>query len=127
MKFLETFMPFCEESSDEYVIPEYSENPDITFQRALDLMKHCEQNPKDSNRIYWHNSEATQPRHAMVFYTFDGACILGLSVDDEQIETDFLEKLKKFSNSNFGYITYESPPEDTREDFIAVVKFLEKI
>ncbi len=120
-------MPFHKESNDEYVVPQDAENPQFTFKNALGLMQYCEQNSREANNIYWQNIKEAEPRHAMVFYTVDGACILGLSVDDEKLEIDYLEKLKKFSSSSFGYITYESPPEDPKEEFIAVVKVLEKM
>ncbi|MEZ4805711.1 MAG: hypothetical protein R2852_09575, partial [Bacteroidia bacterium] len=53
--FLNHFLPKREESADDYLIPQYSDNPIQEFNNACDLMIFMELNPEYTQSIYWRN------------------------------------------------------------------------
>jgi hypothetical protein len=120
--FLEYFVPDHREMADEYEIPQYSDSPDILFFKATELMRYCEEHTEVPHAIYWFNNQNEDPEDAMVFYTIDGKMILGLSIEDESREQEWLIKLKNFSQSDQGCILYESPPPDNSEEFLKLTK-----
>jgi hypothetical protein len=86
------------------------------------LRINCEEHTKIPHAIYWLNNQGADPKAAMVFYTNDGKMILGLSIEDESREQEWLAKLKSFSQSDQGCILYESPPPDNSEEFLKLTK-----
>lgn len=112
--------------------PEYSEHPNNEFDNANDLMDFMEWNSNFSNRIYWRNlDENNLNKHIMIFYNEDGSVVYGISREThygKEIHTFYedqcLIEMMGFLKSNEGYITYETPPEDSYEDFIKVVNEL---
>lgn len=132
--FLDAFLPSREESSDEYLIPQYSDTPIEAFDNADDLMTYLESNPEYSQSIYWRNTDENNPnKHGMIFYTEDGNMIFGISrISDmsEESNTDnedaCLQEMKEFFNSEIGYIHYESPPVNSYVEFIEIVNRLKE-
>jgi hypothetical protein len=132
--FLNYFLPLREESADEYLIPQYSDNPVYEFDNANDLMAYLESNPKCSHSIYWRNlDEKSLNKHGMIFYTKDGNMILGISRNVDisgKLNTDnedkCLKEMKGYFKTELGYIHYENPPAYTYHEFITIVENLKK-
>ena len=120
--FIEHFIPDNREMADEYEIPQYSDSPDFLFTKAIELMRYCEKHEEVSHAIYWFNNLDEDPKDAMVFYTDDGKMILGLSIEDESREQEWLVKLKSFSKSDQGCILYENPPPESSKEFLKLTK-----
>ena len=110
--FLQHFLPQREESADEYEIPQYSNNPEKVFNKAYELMKHCERNRKVEYSIYWRARGGVKPEHGMVFYLEDGNVIYGLSTDaeDQAYARRLLQEMKSYFNASHGYIGHEASP-----------------
>ncbi len=116
--FLDTFLPKREEQADEYELPLNADNPVAILQSAQEVIDHCVAHPFEKHAIYWRNTVEAEPIIAMIFFTDDGKLILGLSVDDESLEREFFQRLKRFAQSETGYITYENPPPLNSEEFL---------
>ena len=123
-EFLEEFVPRRKESSDEYYVPYLADNPNQIFYSYSDLIAHCILHPKETNAIYFSNEKNEDPQSAMIFFTDDGKTILGLSIEKEQYEVHFLDRLKDFCRSKNGYITYEDIPPLNSNDFLKKIKEL---
>lgn len=127
--FLNTFLPLREESANEYLIPQYSDNPIEVFDNADDLMTFLESNPECSQSIYWRNTDENNPnRNGMIFYTKDGNMIFGISRNADMSgnlntdnEDECLKEMKEFFKSEMGYIHYENPPADSYDEFVEIV------
>lgn len=127
--FLNAFLPSREESCDEYLIPQYSDNPIEEFDNADDLMTYLESNPECSQSIYWRNKDENNPnKHGMIFYTKDGNMIFGISRNADMSgnlntdnEDECLKEMKVFFKSEMGYIHYENPPADSYAEFVQIV------
>ena len=132
--FLNHFLPNRKENGEEYWIPEYSDNTTYEFDNANDLMSFLEINKNYSNRIYWKNTDERNPnKHGMIFYLKDGTTIFGISRNADMSgnmntanEDQCLIQLKKYFNTNLGYIHYENPPVDNYQEFLDIVNKLEK-
>jgi len=74
--FLDNFLRNREESAAEYEIPQYSENPEILFQSAGQLIDHCTKNREVEHSIYWASSNDTKLEHGMLFF-FKGQNLAG--------------------------------------------------
>lgn len=112
-KFLQHFLPQREESADEYTVPQYSDNPEIIFNKAYELVEHCEINSNVDHSIYWRARGGRKPEHGMVFYLEDGNAIYGLSTDAEnhRYAKSLLHEMKTFFNVSHGYIGHEASPD----------------
>lgn len=130
--FLNYFLPLREESCDDYLIPQYSDNPIQVVNNADELMIFLESNIECAQSIYWSNKDENNPnKHGMIFYTEDGNMIFGLSRNADMSgnlntdnETECLREMKAYFNTELGYIHYENPPADTFEEFIKIVEAL---
>lgn len=131
--FLNHFLPNRTESADEYLIPEYSDNPTHKFDTADKLMSFLEINKNYSNRVYWRNTdEKNLNKHGMIFYNQDGTMIFGISRDADmsgnlntENEDQCLNEMKKYFDTNLGYIDYENPPANSYKEFVGIVNKLE--
>lgn len=127
LEFLDRFLPNRKESTDEYLIPQFSEKPIKVFEKAEKLMEFLELETSYTQAIYWSNLESESPNaHGMLFYTKDGCIIYGISRDANEIEAyrtaeTCLKEMQVFLQTDKGYITYECPPEDTYEEFLTKV------
>ena len=132
--FLNHFLPNRQESADEYLIPEYSDNPTCEFDNADELMSFLEKNENYSNRVYWQNTdEKNLNKHGMIFYNEDGTMTFGISRDADmsgnlktENEDQCLTEMKKYFDTNLGYIHYENPPAKSYDEFVEIVNELEK-
>ena len=120
--FLDRFLPHRQEMASEYEVPQYSDNPEMLFKKASEVMELCEQNGSEVQAIYWTSTSGGEPRCAMVFYTSDGAMVLGLSTDDGSLEEPLLAQMIKFCRSSEGLINYEEPPPQTKVEFRRAVE-----
>jgi hypothetical protein len=113
--FLEHFLPKREESADEYEVPQYSENPEVVFNSAFELIDYCAKNKNIEHSIYWRALENRKPEHGMVFFLEDGYVIYGLSTDaiDQPYAKGLLEEMKTLFGTNLGYIGHEASPDVT--------------
>lgn len=129
--FLEEFIPHRKETIDEYEIPQFSPNPKIAFTKAEELIDYAIANKGIEQSVYWNNTiENDKLRSAMCFFTKDGYLILGISCitnnPNTSIEDYYLAKLKKYLQTDIGYIDYENPPPDNKEKFINLIQKLDK-
>ena len=118
--FLNEFLPARDETADEYELPQYSDNPEVTFCTAEDALVKSINDRELDYRIYWSALNEAKPEHAMVFFLADGYVIFGLSTDDAYPEyaSDLLSKMKLFLGSSLGYIGHEASPDaDNVEQF----------
>ncbi len=132
IEFLNHFLPLRTESTDEYLIPQYSDNPIKEFNNANDLMTFLESNSEHHQSIYWRNTDENNPnKHGMIFYTKDGNTIFGISRNADMSgnlntsnEDECLKEMKAFFNTDLGYINYENPPVETYDEFVKTVNKL---
>ncbi|MFK7747373.1 MAG: hypothetical protein AB8B65_03205 [Kordia sp.] len=132
--FLNHFLPNRKESADEYLIPEYSDNPTHKFDNADELMCFLEKNKNYPNRVYWKNvDEKNLNKHGMIFYTEDGTMIFGISREVDMSgnlnttnEDQCLAEMKKYFDTNLGYIHYENPPAESYKEFVEIVNEFKK-
>ena len=125
--FLNHFLPLREESADEYCIPQFSDDPEFTYEHAVDVIKYCEENKSEEHAIYWRATNERKPEHAMVFFLSDGYVIYGLSTNAryEDYTASLLNELKQFLDTELGYIAYEACPD--AESYIEFKQYVEKI
>lgn len=132
--FLDYFIPSRKESTDEYLIPEYSDNPIHEFDNADELMLFLESNENYSSGIYWRNTDEKNPnRYGMIFYNKDGTMIFGISRNadmSENLKTESEDQcsveMKEYFDTNLGYIDYENPPANNHKEFVEIVNALKK-
>jgi hypothetical protein len=130
--FLNHFLPLRKESADEYLIPQYADNPVYEFKKADEIMAFLESNKEYSQSIYWRNEdEKNRNKHGMVFYTHDGFLIFGISRNADMSgnlktdnEDDCLKQMKEFFKTEIGYIDYENPPTNSKTEFIEILEKL---
>ncbi len=126
--FLNHFLPDRKETSDEYLIPQFSDSPISEFNNANTLMAFLESNPTFTQSIYWKNlDKESLNRFGMIFYTSDSCTIFGISQvhsgeNNYKNEEDCLKEMKEFFKTEEGYIQFESPPEETYSEFMTFVK-----
>jgi hypothetical protein len=111
--FLHNFLPKREEIADEYEVPQFSDNPEIIFEKAVELIAYCENNKNIEHAIYWRATENSKPEHGMVFYLSDGFVIYGLSTDaaNQEYASELLNELKEYFGTTHGYIGHEASPD----------------
>lgn len=120
-RFLERFIPNRQESADDYM------SNGTVFTDAEDLLKHLQENIKESNSVYWRTTdEESEVQHAMAFYTDDGSMILGLSFIgnnryDERAKK-ILNSMCSFLSSEIACLTVEEPPPTNSLEFIDFCK-----
>ncbi|WP_415891931.1 hypothetical protein ACMXYN_11440 [Neptuniibacter sp. PT8_73] len=112
-EFLNEFLPYRDESADEYEFPQYSDSAEIVFSSADDALNKCIDEPDLDYRLYWRALGEKKPEHAMVFFLSDGYVIFGLSTDDAYPEyaSELLLKMQSFLGSTLGYIGHEASPD----------------
>jgi hypothetical protein len=132
LAFLNHFVPERVESADEYEFPQYTSITSRKFENVVELMDHLEKNSNEEYNLYWRSIDQNNlNRHAMLFYTKDGAIIFGISRDADstgQLNTEnedsCLDELMQYFSTDIGYITYEQTPADSFAEFKKVVKLL---
>jgi len=124
--FLDTFLPNRQESADEYEVPQYSDKPKVIFKTSLELIDYLSLNKDEVHTIYWSNTDKTNIKGAMCFFTNNGHLILGIYCEtmfpDTTIEDKVFGDLKEFCGNSKGYITYEEPATHDTNEFLERVK-----
>ncbi len=85
-------------------------------------MNYMETHPNEPHSIYWRSISDSDYRHVTVHYTTDGAMVLGAACPAETDEDELLVVLMKEFDSQYGYITYETPPPDSAAEFIEIAR-----
>jgi len=118
-RFLDHFLPHRVESAENYVVPEYSDNPSIVFARADEVIQYSVGCQSAAQSIYWRGVGDGEAKHAHVFFLTDGSLILGLSITEttESRCNWWLKDLKQFMGSVFGYYVCETPPTSSAMEF----------
>lgn len=115
--FLEEFAPNREQSALDYPFPEFAEQPSVVFGTAPEAIDFCDSQPNETQSIYFRNLGAGAA-HVMVFFTSDGALILGLSVVDQAEK--WLGRLEEFAGSKVSLMAFETAPPLTIAEFVAL-------
>jgi hypothetical protein len=122
-RLCEIFAPGgVEESAVNYHIPQFCNTPHVVFTEASQLMEYLAEHPHEKQSIYWRTKNPSNALHVNVFYTNDGAMILGVACPHSTREEEILDSLKNEFSTTCGYITYECPPPDSTCEFMALVK-----
>ena len=78
------------------------------------------ENQKDkSYALYWDCHDSDVVRSAMLFYTEDGALVAGLAVTAGNGEA-WLRSIAEAVHGSHGYVSFDSPPPETRRAFLEV-------
>ena len=128
-EFLNHFIPERNESASEYEFPQYEDETEFIFQNDNQIIKFLSSKPNVEYSIYWNNKRNEDLKGAMIFFTSDKKIILGLFCNtlknNTKIEDEYFQKLKFFTESKYGYITYEQVPEmDTGKFLEIAVNFI---
>ena len=122
LAFLDEVMPDREESAAAYVLESTGE----TFWGMDELLDQLEIDGRSDNAVYWQNRDSgSSVTHAMVFYTTDGAMILGISMPVQysvplpgEIKNRYA-RLYQWLEARAGCVTIEEPPPATVAGFEA--------
>ncbi len=121
-EFLNHFIPERKESASEYEFPQYEDDSQFIFQNDHQIIEFLLQKTNVEYSLYWNNKRNEDLKGAMVFFTLDNKIIFGLFCNtlkgDTKIEDEYFQKLKLFTQSNYGYISYEQIPEMDTNTFI---------
>lgn len=115
--FLDEFLPKRLSFSDEYLVPESSDEPTNVFTTTIALMDYLETNPTEAYGLYWNSASDPAPiRQAMLFYTTDCHLILGLATVPNEAGR-ILDRLVRFAGTGIGMLGSESRPPETAVEF----------
>ncbi|MDJ1467618.1 hypothetical protein QNI16_36280 [Cytophagaceae bacterium YF14B1] len=125
--FFERFSFVKSEMSDEYPIPQYSDDPEKVFYLDSELLLYLENNDASDYIIYWGNlDETSEIKQFTLQYTNDGKMIFGVSIfgnEPGSVESILLfKKVKNYLNSQTACITVEEPPPISTLEFINFCK-----
>ena len=130
LDFLNHFAPNRKENCVEYYIPQLFNKQSKTFTNSSELLEFLMENPNYYHSIYFENLDKSNPnKHVMLFFNKDESIVFGTSRNADLLnnlntvnEDECLLEMKKFFNTNIGYITHENPPEDSFKKFIKIVR-----
>ena len=107
-------------AASEYEFPQYADKPVFVYSSPADLIKNLVEAPAEPHGLYWNNPARGFVRTSMLFFTTDGAMIVGLSVEGDQppLLEETLRALALTVSGRVGYCAYETPPPDTVSEFI---------
>lgn len=118
-RFLDYYLPQRAPTSEDYPIPENADTPAQILSKDTELLAYMEANRSEPYGVYWGNPTPAAPlQTAMVFYTRDGAAILGLAGYFKNAKVD-LQEFARFAHGQYGWLTSEERPPDTAAEFIA--------
>lgn len=124
-KFLTKWATSFGEVADEYVLPQYSMQPEARFQDVNLLIEQLVNKPNELYGIYWINPERNEDIvSAMLFFTIDGELIVGISTKHSRA-VDLFELLIKILDDvdgRLGAVFFEQPPPDSANEFITLVR-----
>lgn len=121
--FLEKYLPYRQEYTDVYEVPQFSDHPAIVFHKADDLIGYLEVHKNEIHAIYWYNkNEDAQLRGTMCLFTSDGRVIMGIFCEslfpDTSNEESYFKDLQAFCGSTTGLIEYETPASRDTSEFL---------
>lgn len=123
LDFLEKYFGNRKELSENYPLPQYSDNPKITFSKADKLMEYLDKYSNIDYLLYWENLDDTsEMKFFTLQYTDDGKMIFGISFRGNKPNTSkniyFFQKFKKILKSKIGCLTIEEPPPSNSDEFV---------
>lgn len=123
-KFITTWLSGFNESASEYSFPQYSSKPEAVYSSVDKLLNILMKASNEPHSIYWNNPKNDSVRSGMLFFTFDGAMIAGLSVATEDAKeiVQYMKELADTIGGQFGYKAFEEPPPETVTEFIELTK-----
>ena len=116
--FLNKLLPEREAVAENYPYPEYSDDPKYIYDDSEELIKVLERNENESYSLYWNDSSDGEVKSAMIFFTEDGGMIAGITIPYDDGDA-WLSKLSDIVGGKYGYVSFDSPPPETRVEFIA--------
>jgi hypothetical protein len=144
--FLLNFLENLSASEDHFTVPQYSKVADIVINDYDKLLLYLENNINETYYLTFKGFrfsdypfsekftvcegdlriETIFEKHFLctLTYTNNGSMILGISCPTMEplktIEEYYFDNLKKFAQSNVGYITYEQPAPFEEDRFITI-------
>lgn len=116
--FLDKFASNRTATTDEYPIPENSDNPiDIVYSEQ-EIFKKLVKDSNEPYAVYWNCDFPIKT--AMLFFTKDGSLIVGLAVYEPHVQS-YYQQLLLSVEGVCGYMQNaqeESPPPNCKNDFI---------
>ena len=116
--FLDRFASKRTVTTDEYPIPENSDNPIAIIYSEQEIFRKLVKDTNESYAFYW---DCIFPiKMAMLFFTKDGNLIVGLAVYEPHVQS-YYQQLLISVEGVCGYIQNaqeESPPPNCKNDFI---------
>jgi hypothetical protein len=119
-RFLTHYLPDRERSDLDYWVTLDGTHPAAVLDSPEDMARFCEANPEAESRAYWTSHANGDVHSAHVFFLQGGGLVLGLSVvtQDQKSRESWLTDLLTFTRSEYGYWTFECPPENSVSEFI---------
>jgi hypothetical protein len=125
--FRERWLGGFEASEDDYVFPQFTDEPEAVYTSPWELIDRLLAEPTQPHSLYWRNPRPGHVLHAMLFFTSDNGLIAGLTVDtdDPNIAGATLRQLADSVDARYGYAKWEQPPPDTASEFKAETRTTE--
>lgn len=121
LEFLDAFLPNRKPVADEFPYPEFGARPQAIYHTPEEVMLQLEVEHQESYSIYWDGDDSEYALQGMLFFTEDGAMIVGLVI----VGTNYAKALLDVANvvcGRFGLITSESRPPDTQTEFMSMCR-----
>lgn len=116
--FLDNFASNRVPTTDEYPLPENSDNPIGIIYSEQKIFKRLVRDGNESYAFYWNCDFPIKT--AMLFFTQDSNLIVGLAVYEPHVQP-FYQKMLLSVRGVYGYVQStqeESPPPNCKNDFI---------
>lgn len=115
--FLKKYLREWEALSVDYGYPQYEDCVKKAFDNYSDLLDYLDKNPNTEYTLYFKGKNG---RIATVRFNKDNSLVLGLSISEKELNWYFFDDLEKNIEFEFAYVTLESPPVDSADEFIKV-------
>ncbi|MBL8809962.1 MAG: hypothetical protein JNM43_07290 [Planctomycetaceae bacterium] len=117
--FLNVIAPKRKSVHLDFPFPQFSDAPTRVFEGAEPLIVHLLEQADYEYSIYWDCFDNVLCGQVMLFFTADGGLIAGIA-NFSISPTDALSTVMQVARGEFGYVTCDSPPPESREEFIEV-------
>lgn len=123
-QFITHFLPEHHPPADNYWVQLGDVNPVAEFNTLEGMIDYCVAHPETEARAYWNGHGNSDPHSAHVFFLPAGGLVLGLSLttNEESDWNRWVDELKTFAGTEYGYWAGDCPPEDTIAAFVAVAQ-----